>query len=157
MRLLPLLLAVAALTPARPARAIPEGAPFSLFTPDGPDPTGITAVGTISFVMDGQAGGACRYYAEWDGAGADQQLTVGCWIDEGKTRGHGSCAKNGAASFATSLRVAPDRACAGFDVFGVPRAIFLWSAMESEGGFVGLIQWTAAAAYVVPVEAAPYP
>lgn len=144
-------------TTATPARAIPEGAPFSLFTPDGPDPTGITRVGTLSFVMDAQVGGACRYFAEWDGADAEHQLSGGCYLDEGKARGHGSCAQNGATSFATSLRSAPGRTCTGFDTFGVPRAIFLWSALESEDGFFGLIQWTAAAPYLVPVEARPYP
>lgn len=151
-----LLLCGAGLLGVYPARALPTATIFSLVVPDGPSPIDATPVGTISFELDEEAPGACRYWAEWENQ--EGTLNTECWVDEAKTLRSGSCRMTSTTARTTMLGKTASLPCAGFGTFGNAQAIFMLVGLETaDSTIVGLVQWSAAGPYLSPVEGSPYP
>jgi hypothetical protein len=143
--------------PAR-AQALPEEKVFDLLIPDGPDPLDAASVGTIMFALDADARDGCRYYGAWDDT-KNHSVGAGCYLDEWKDRAHIDCGDNSQASFLTMVTLDGTLPCVGFDPQAKPTTLFRLTAIElpDPGGLVGLVQWTAAAIWLSPLEAHPYP
>jgi hypothetical protein len=132
------------------ARALPVDTNFAFTVVNGPDPHDAKDVGVISFKLDSDVGSmGCRYGGGWNGV-VTGTIGARCSLDEMKTHGQASCVVNAQTAFQTLLVKPPRVRCQGIDGFGQLRDLFLLVGLESTepAGFIGLLQWTAAAPIV---------
>jgi hypothetical protein len=151
-------LAVCALSVPGRALALPTQTPYNVMFPDGTDLSDADDVGVMLFDLDADTGRACRYSTEWVDDTDDPSLSISCYLDELKVQGAASCVVNSSVVVPTILRNDPELPCYAWNAATVS-PVFLFVAGESPvtGDVTGVLQYTAASAFLTSFLAEPYP
>ena len=148
IKLVPGVTVLAALLVAATAEALPSGTPYSVTIGGAP-------AGVLTFELDADVEGACRYLAQWEtGQGVPGEQ---CYVDERNTLGRGSCTRNASMPVATIVTVAVGEECGALDSSGQSAIVYdlVLSERRTDGVLNGIIQLDSASTAVHAFHAAP--
>lgn len=151
-------LVAGALATAAPAAALPTQIVYDATMFDGQDLSDASDMGVLLFELDADTGRSCRYYMEWMNPN-DTQVSVGCFVEEAKTHGAGSCYADASRAIDTILTNDRRLPCSGWDSNGLASPVFLYLLGESsETRYLnGIVQYSASAPWIAALGASPYP